>query len=124
MIADMTECAVSPLSLPRHLPERSSPSRVRSAAQNQRALDCSGPFRRLLLDKGKGANAKAKAAAGDQFRGYSDMAQASTIAWRPSNRVVLDDRRALPRFVVLGALTNEFFRHCAPTENPLTLLTM
>jgi hypothetical protein len=50
----------SPLSLHRHLSERSSPSRVRSAAQNQRALDCSGPFRTLTLEKGKGATAKAK----------------------------------------------------------------
>jgi hypothetical protein len=36
-----------PLSLLPHVPERSSPSRVRFAAQNRRALDCSGPFRRL-----------------------------------------------------------------------------
>src|SRR5581483_379759 len=48
-----------PLSLPPQVPERSSPSRVRSgksfqtrkrfssAAQNARALDGSGPFRRL-----------------------------------------------------------------------------
>ena len=50
--------AASPLSLHRHLPERSSPSRVRFAAQNQRALDRSGPFRELISDKGKGANAK------------------------------------------------------------------
>lgn len=51
---------VSPLSLHRHLPERSSPSRVRFAAQNRRALDRSGPFRKLVLDKGKGANANSK----------------------------------------------------------------
>jgi hypothetical protein len=50
----------SPLSLHRHLSERSSPSRVRSAAQNPRALDRSGPFRTLTLEKGKGATAKAK----------------------------------------------------------------
>lgn len=50
----------SPLSLPPHLSERSSPSRVRSAAQNQRALDRSGPFRTRTLEKGKGATAKAK----------------------------------------------------------------
>jgi hypothetical protein len=50
--------AASPLSLHRHLPERSSPSRVRFAAQNQRALDRSGPFRKPISDKGKGAKAK------------------------------------------------------------------
>ena len=50
----------SPLSLHRHLSERSSPSRVRSAAQNPRALDRSGPFRTRTLEKGKGATAKAK----------------------------------------------------------------
>jgi hypothetical protein len=44
----------SPLSLHRHLSERSSPSRVRSAAQNRRALDRSGPFRTPTLEKGKG----------------------------------------------------------------------
>ena len=48
-----------PLSLHAHLPERSSPSRVRFAAQKPRALDCSGPFRSLILHKGKGASAKA-----------------------------------------------------------------
>ena len=42
------------------IPERSSPSRVRCAAHKPRALDCSGPFRRIPLDKGKGAKAKAK----------------------------------------------------------------
>jgi hypothetical protein len=52
--------AASPLSLLPQLPERSSPSRVRSAALNPRALDRSGPFRKLSLDKGKGANAKSK----------------------------------------------------------------
>ena len=36
-----------PLSLLPHVPERSSPSRFRFAAQNPRALDRSGPFRRL-----------------------------------------------------------------------------
>src|SRR6202142_3827308 len=40
-----------------HVPERSSPSRVRFAAQKRRALDRSGPFRRFHLEKGKGANA-------------------------------------------------------------------
>ena len=49
-----------PLSLRLQIPERSSPSRVRSAAQNPRALDCSGPFRRVSLDEGKEAHAKAK----------------------------------------------------------------
>lgn len=60
-----------PLSLQLYLPERSSPSRVRSgksfqkpkrfssAAQKPRALDRCGPFRRYDHDKGKGANAKA-----------------------------------------------------------------
>ena len=52
--------AKSPLSLPPQLPERSSPSRVRFAAQNPRALDRSGPFRTRTLEKGKGATAKAK----------------------------------------------------------------
>ena len=47
-----------PLSLLPHVPERSSPSRVRYAAQTRRALDCSGPFRRLTNEKGKRANAK------------------------------------------------------------------
>jgi hypothetical protein len=37
----------SPLSLLPHVPERSSPSRVRYAARQPRALDRSGPFRRL-----------------------------------------------------------------------------
>jgi hypothetical protein len=36
-----------PLSLLPHVPQRSSPSRVRFAAQNPRALDRSGPFRRF-----------------------------------------------------------------------------
>jgi hypothetical protein len=36
-----------PLSLLPHVPERSSPSRVRFAAHKPRALDRSGPFRRL-----------------------------------------------------------------------------
>jgi len=36
-----------PLSLPPYVPERSSPSRVRFAAHKPRALDGSGPFRRL-----------------------------------------------------------------------------
>jgi hypothetical protein len=59
MIAAGMRYAASPLSLPPHLPERSSPSRVRSAAQNRRALDRSGPFRKLVSDKGKGATEKA-----------------------------------------------------------------
>jgi hypothetical protein len=58
-----------PLSLPPDVSERSSPSRVRSgksfqnqnrfssAALKPRALDCSGPFRRLTYEKGKRANA-------------------------------------------------------------------
>jgi len=50
----------SPLSLHPHLSERSSPSRVRYAAQNRRALDRSGPFRTRTLEKGKGVTAKAK----------------------------------------------------------------
>jgi hypothetical protein len=50
----------TPLSLHPHLSERSSPSRVRYAAQNQRTLDRSGPFRTLTLEKGKVATAKAK----------------------------------------------------------------
>jgi hypothetical protein len=63
---------LGPLSLHLHVPERSSPSRVRSgesfqtrkrlpsAAHKPRALAGSGPFRRLTYEKGKGANAKAK----------------------------------------------------------------
>jgi hypothetical protein len=47
-----------PLSLLPHVPERSSPSRVRFAAQKRRALDGSGPFRRFPNEKGKRANAK------------------------------------------------------------------
>jgi len=58
--ARMRPLAASPLSLHRHLPERSSPSRVRFAALNRRALDRSGPFQKLTLDKGKGATAKSK----------------------------------------------------------------
>ena len=46
-----------PLSLPLHVPERSSPSRVRFAAHKPRALDRSGPFRRFTNEKGKRANA-------------------------------------------------------------------
>ena len=42
------------------LPERSSPSRVRCAAQTPRALDRSGPFRTPHFDKGKGAHANAE----------------------------------------------------------------
>jgi hypothetical protein len=58
--ARMRPLPASPLSLHRYVPERSSPSRDRFAAQNRRALDRSGPFRKLILDKGKGANAKSK----------------------------------------------------------------
>ena len=47
-----------PLSLLPYVPERSSPSRVRYAAHKPRALDGSGPFRKLTNDKGKRANAK------------------------------------------------------------------
>jgi hypothetical protein len=58
-----------PLSLLPYVPERSSPSRVRSgkslqtrqrfssAAHKPRALDSSGPFRRLTNEKGKRVNA-------------------------------------------------------------------
>ena len=49
-----------PLSLLPHVPERSSPSRVRCAEQKTLALDGSGPFRRLAPKKEKAANAKAK----------------------------------------------------------------
>ena len=48
----------SPLSLPLHLPQRSSPSRIRSAAPKPRALDRSGPFRKRILIEGKGGNCK------------------------------------------------------------------
>jgi len=41
------------------LGERSSPSRVRYAAQNRRALDRSGPFPKTSYEKGKGANGNA-----------------------------------------------------------------
>jgi hypothetical protein len=47
-----------PLSLLPHLPERSSPSRVRFAAPKPRALDRSGPFRKRILIEGKGGNCK------------------------------------------------------------------
>jgi hypothetical protein len=60
MIPGMRQLPASPLSLRYHLPERSSPSRVRYAAQNQRALDRSGPFRKLSSKKGKGGTANAK----------------------------------------------------------------
>jgi len=43
-----------PLSLPPYVPERSSPSRVRCAAHKPRALDCSGPFRRLTVIRESG----------------------------------------------------------------------
>ena len=46
-----------PLSLLPHVPERSSPSRVRFAAHKPRALDRSGPFRKLINEKEKRANA-------------------------------------------------------------------
>ena len=52
-MATMRQPTVSPLSLLRHLPERSSPSRVRFAAQNRRALDRSGPFYECWLIRGK-----------------------------------------------------------------------
>ena len=64
----------SPLSLLPHLPERSSPPRVRSAesfqtrkrfssaAQKPRALDRSGPFRKRILIEGKGGNCKGSTA--------------------------------------------------------------
>src|ERR1700736_3584367 len=45
------------LSLLLHLAERSSPSRVRFAAQTPRAIDRSGPFRRVLWEKRKAAKA-------------------------------------------------------------------
>ena len=46
--------ATCPLSLLTYVPERSSPSRVRFAAQNRRALDCCGPFRRFSLRRERG----------------------------------------------------------------------
>jgi hypothetical protein len=45
------------LSLLLHLAERSSPSRVPFAAPTPRALDGSGPFRRVHWEKRKAANA-------------------------------------------------------------------
>jgi hypothetical protein len=55
----------APFPLHTKISERSSPSRVRCAARDprsarvpRRALDCSGPFRRLSSEEGKGANAK------------------------------------------------------------------
>jgi hypothetical protein len=50
----MRQPTASPLSLHRHLPERSSPSRVRFVAQNRRALDHSGPFRKLSQIRERG----------------------------------------------------------------------
>jgi hypothetical protein len=43
-----------PLSLLPHVPERSSPSRVRCAAHNPRALDRSGPFQALPMTRERG----------------------------------------------------------------------
>ncbi len=43
-----------PLSLLSHVPERSSPSRVRFAAPKPRALDRSGPFRRSTVIRESG----------------------------------------------------------------------
>ena len=54
MILGMRQLPTNPLSLLCHFPERSSPSRVRYAAQNQRALDRSGPFRKLSLKRERG----------------------------------------------------------------------
>jgi hypothetical protein len=62
MIASIRTRDEGPLSLHRHLPERSSLSRVRCAAQTPRALDRSRPFRNSSLEKGKGAHAKEKPA--------------------------------------------------------------
>ena len=42
--------------------DRPSHGRVRYAAPKRRALDSSGPFRRVHYEKGKGANAKKKLA--------------------------------------------------------------
>jgi hypothetical protein len=60
MIAGIETRGQGPLSLHRHLPERSSPSRVRSAAQTPRALDRSGPFRKRILREGNGGQCKGK----------------------------------------------------------------
>jgi hypothetical protein len=57
MIA-ILQSPAGPLSLHRHLPERSSPSMVRCAAQKPRALDRSGPFRTPSSQEGKGAIGK------------------------------------------------------------------
>ena len=54
--AERGQRATGSLSFTPHLAERSSPSRVRYAAQNQRALDCSGPFHRLDRYERKGAS--------------------------------------------------------------------
>ena len=47
--AERGQRAIGSLSFTGDFAERSSPSRVRYAAQNQRALDCSGPFHRGYL---------------------------------------------------------------------------
>jgi len=67
-------CDPGPLSLQIHLPERSSPSRVRFAAQNRRALDRSGPFWTTHLEKGKGATAKASSARCTSLAAYAGYA--------------------------------------------------
>ena len=46
------------LSLYAHVPERSSPSRVRFAAQNRRALDRSGAVPKIFPSEGKGSKCK------------------------------------------------------------------
>src|SRR5450432_956650 len=70
-----------PLSLEIDVPERSSPSRVRFAAQNPRALDSSGPFRKPHLYKGKGAAANAAL----QIRtcnGLTHLKNSCRVCWR------------------------------------------
>ena len=73
------------LSLPLHLAERSSLSRVRSAALTSRALDSSGPFRRVCIEKGKAAIANALLRPSSASR-WSDQTQFQITAERRLGR--------------------------------------
>src|SRR5215467_11583486 len=72
------------LSLPFHVPERSSPSRVRFAAHKPRALDRSGPFTRISHEKEKRENANRKpsqsaALSGLPLVGYARISLADLV---------------------------------------------
>jgi hypothetical protein len=112
------------------IPERSSPSRVRCAAPKPRALDCSGPFRRLPLDKGKGATAKAKPrhptisldSGGPSHGSHDREGVVSRIHTKPHGRrpsprcsrtVCCDARYAHVYFVALGRLPQRAVRYAS-----------